>query len=325
MPATMRSVTRCGSSPRSARTRRSERARRGWASISAPPTARSRSSTNRARRTLSPFHPPPVRRATFPVGPLLRAALASVAGAAAIEHYLASETKGRFIQSLKAYLADKHVRGDGDRLAALHAREADRADREAHERTARVLDRGPSRGGSSSAARSTSRIPPDAELDAFAADRLLTAIGLAGLRRHRLRVRAGRGRLRLRGAAAARRADPDRRLRRRHQRLHDHLGRARRPRPRPPPLRHRRDRRRADRRRRVRQAHHPQPGRAAARARRRIPLAAEQVPAGPELAVRAARALALSLVPEDAADARDAGADSSAPHPRPSGSRRSCC
>ena len=53
---------------------------------------------------------------------------------------------------------------------------------------------------------------------------------------------------------------------------------------RPPCVRHHRHRRRADRRRRVRQAHHPQPRRAAARDGRRVSLAAEQVPAGAELA-----------------------------------------
>src|SRR5262249_36054789 len=37
----------------------------------------------------------------------------SVAGPAAIERYLASETKGRFIQSLKAYLADRTFEGTG--------------------------------------------------------------------------------------------------------------------------------------------------------------------------------------------------------------------
>ena len=34
-------------------------------------------------------------------------------GAEAIERYLASETKGRFIQSLKAYLADRTFEGTG--------------------------------------------------------------------------------------------------------------------------------------------------------------------------------------------------------------------
>jgi hypothetical chaperone protein len=42
----------------------------------------------------------------------------SDAGAEAIERYLASETKGRFIQSLKAYLADRTFEGTG--IGAQH-------------------------------------------------------------------------------------------------------------------------------------------------------------------------------------------------------------
>ncbi len=61
----------------------------------------------------------------------------SVAGSEAIERYLASETKGRFIQSLKAYLADRTFDGTGIGTTALLARTADRAHRQAHERPAR--------------------------------------------------------------------------------------------------------------------------------------------------------------------------------------------
>ena len=42
----------------------------------------------------------------------------SVAGAVAIDRYLASETKGRFIQSLKAYLADRTF--EGTAIGAQH-------------------------------------------------------------------------------------------------------------------------------------------------------------------------------------------------------------
>src|SRR5436190_2614967 len=52
-------------------------------------------------------------RPTFPSVLYFEPKKASVAGAAAIERYLASETKGRFIQSLKAYLADRTFEGTG--------------------------------------------------------------------------------------------------------------------------------------------------------------------------------------------------------------------
>ena len=126
--------------------------------------------------------------------------------------------------------------------------------------------------------------------------------------RHRVRVRAGRGRVQLRADARSRRTDPDRRLRRRHERL---LHPARRSDPaaaRARARRHRRHRRRRSRRRRVRQADHPQARRAATGARVRIFLAAGQVPADPELALRTARALASSVFSEYRQESRDAGA-----------------
>src|SRR5207248_6913216 len=52
-------------------------------------------------------------RPTFPSVLYFEPKKASVAGAQAIERYIASETKGRFIQSLKAYLADKTFEGTG--------------------------------------------------------------------------------------------------------------------------------------------------------------------------------------------------------------------
>src|ERR1019366_6846277 len=58
-----------------------------------------------------PSHQGP--RSTFPSVLYFEPKASSVAGAAAIERYLASETKGRFIQSLKAYLADRTFEGTG--------------------------------------------------------------------------------------------------------------------------------------------------------------------------------------------------------------------
>src|SRR3954454_19452330 len=50
-------------------------------------------------------------RPTFPSVLYFDPKKPSVAGADAIERYIASETKGRFIQSLKAYLADRTFEG----------------------------------------------------------------------------------------------------------------------------------------------------------------------------------------------------------------------
>src|SRR5580765_7382551 len=69
-------------------------------------------------------------RPTFPSVLYFEPGKPSVAGTDAIEHNLASETKGRFIQSLKAYLADRTFEGTGigtqhytlERLIALIAR-----------------------------------------------------------------------------------------------------------------------------------------------------------------------------------------------------------
>ena len=52
-------------------------------------------------------------RPTFPSVLYFEPRKPSVAGREAIERYLASETKGRFIQSLKAYLADRTFEGTG--------------------------------------------------------------------------------------------------------------------------------------------------------------------------------------------------------------------
>ncbi len=137
-----------------------------------------------------------------------------------------------------------------------------------------------------------------------------SAIRLRRLRRDRVRVRAGRGGLRLRSAPRARRAHPDRRLRRRHQRLHDHLDRTRRA----PPRTQASDIIGTDGvpiagdafdKRIIRNLVAPRLGMGG-----EYSLAAEQVPAGAQLAVRTARTLALPVVPEVAADAGDARADS---------------
>src|SRR4051795_7974837 len=52
-------------------------------------------------------------RSTFPSVLYFEPKKPSVAGADAIERYLVSEARGRFIQSLKAYLADRTFEGTG--------------------------------------------------------------------------------------------------------------------------------------------------------------------------------------------------------------------
>jgi hypothetical chaperone protein len=103
----------------------------------------------------------------------------SVAGTDAIEHYLASETKGRFIQSLKAYLADKTFEGTGigtqhftlERLIALIGKHmGDRLGFASWPSPRRIVLGRPVHFSN----------PPDDDLDAFAVGRLLTAIRLAG-------------------------------------------------------------------------------------------------------------------------------------------------
>ena len=296
----------------------------GSESTSARPTAPSRSSTATARRGSRNFPRAHGSSPTFPSVLYFEPKKPSVAGAEAIERYLASETKGRFIQSLKAYLADRTFEGTGigtqhytlERLIALIGKHMSERLGLASWPSPRRIILGRPVHFSQPAGPRARRLRHRA-----------TAVGdpARRLRRDRVRVRAGRGGLRLRGAPAARRAHPDRRLRRRHQRLHHHLDRTRRAPPRATGVGHHRHRRRADRRRRVRQAHHPQPGRAAARHGRRVPLAAQQVPAGAQLAVRTARALALPVVPEVAVHAGDARAGSRAPRRPRSGSKPSCC
>ena len=101
------------------------------------------------------------------------------AGSAAIERYLASEHKGRFIQSLKTYLADRSFEGTAigtqhytlEKLIAIIARQMSEASGLSESPAPRRIILGRPVHFSN---------PRDAGLDAFAADRLLTAIGLAG-------------------------------------------------------------------------------------------------------------------------------------------------
>ena len=119
------------------------------------------------------------RRPTFPSVLYFERRTPSVAGAAAIERYLASETKGRFIQSLKAYLADRTFEGTAigtqhytlEKLIALIARHmSDQLGFSSWPAPRRIILGRPVHFSN----------PRDAELDAFAADRLLAAIRLAG-------------------------------------------------------------------------------------------------------------------------------------------------
>ena len=88
--------------------------------------------------------------------------------------------------------------------------------------------------------------------------------------------------------------------------------------------RHHRHRWRRGRRRRVRPADHPKARRTAIGHRIGVFLAARQVPADSKLAVRTARALASSVVPEYRQEPRDAGAPAAQRRSFPNGSRRSC-
>ncbi len=118
-------------------------------------------------------------RPTFPSVLYFEPGKPSVAGTDAIEHYLASETKGRFIQSLKAYLADRTFEGTGigtqyytlEKLIALIGRHmSDRLGLAAWPAPRRIILGRPVHFSN----------PPDADLDRFATERLLTAIRLAG-------------------------------------------------------------------------------------------------------------------------------------------------
>jgi hypothetical chaperone protein len=118
-------------------------------------------------------------RATFPSVLYFEPKSSSLAGAAAIERYLSSEMKGRFIQSLKAYLADRTFEGTGigsqhytlEKLIALIGRHmGDRLGFQTWPAPRRIVLGRPVHFS----------IPRDPDLDAFAANRLLTAVHLAG-------------------------------------------------------------------------------------------------------------------------------------------------
>jgi hypothetical chaperone protein len=104
---------------------------------------------------------------------------ASLAGAAAIERYLEAETKGRFIQSLKAYLADRTFDGTAigterytlEKLIALIARHMSEALGLLSSPSPRRIVLGRPVHFSN---------PPDAALDVYASERLRSAIHLAG-------------------------------------------------------------------------------------------------------------------------------------------------
>ena len=104
---------------------------------------------------------------------------AARAGPAAIERYLASEHKGRFIQSLKTYLADRTFEGTAigpahytlEKLVAIIARQMGEAlDFSSWPAPRRIVLGRPVHFSN----------PSDVELDRFAAERLLAAIRLAG-------------------------------------------------------------------------------------------------------------------------------------------------
>jgi hypothetical chaperone protein len=103
----------------------------------------------------------------------------SVAGAAAIERYLASDTKGRFVQSLKTYLADRTFEGTaiGTRhytletlIALIGKHMGDQLGFASWPAPRRIVLGRPVHFS----------VPADAGLDAFAEARLLDAIHLAG-------------------------------------------------------------------------------------------------------------------------------------------------
>jgi hypothetical chaperone protein len=118
-------------------------------------------------------------RSTFPSVLYFEPKAPSVAGSAAIERYLASETKGRFIQSLKAYLADRTFEGTGigtqfytlEKLIALIGKHmGDQLGFGTWPSPRQIVLGRPVHFSN----------PPDADLDAFATERLLAAIRLAG-------------------------------------------------------------------------------------------------------------------------------------------------
>jgi hypothetical chaperone protein len=117
-------------------------------------------------------------RSTFPSVLYFEPKKPSVAGADAIDRYLASESRGRFVQSLKAYLADRTFEGTGigaqyytlEKLIALIGKHMSEQAGFTWPAPRRIILGRPVHFSN----------PPDAALDAFATERLLTAIRLAG-------------------------------------------------------------------------------------------------------------------------------------------------
>lgn len=117
-------------------------------------------------------------RSTFPSVLYFEPKKPSVAGADAIAGYLASESRGRFIQSLKAYLADRTFEGTGigtqyytlETLIALIGKHMSHHVGFEWPSPRRIILGRPVHFSN----------PSDPGLDAFAAGRLLTAIRLAG-------------------------------------------------------------------------------------------------------------------------------------------------
>ena len=116
---------------------------------------------------------------TFPSVLYFQPKKPSIAGSMAIDRYLASETKGRFIQSLKAYLADRTFEGTAigtqhytlEKLIALIGKHmGEQIGFSSWPSPRRIVLGRPVHFSN----------PPDAELDAFATERLLAAIRLAG-------------------------------------------------------------------------------------------------------------------------------------------------
>ena len=241
--------------------------------------------------------------------------LTSAAGPKALQRYLDAEDKGRLIQSLKAYLGDRRFDGTGvfsqhyslEDMIALIARHLLEDARGLTAATSPEPDRIPSRAVVGRPVHFSNAL--DQEDDEFALARLRGAIAQCGftdivfeyepvaaaysyeqtLHHDELILIGDFGGGTSDFSDSARRSGPAAaRTRARHHR-------------------HRRCRRS---RRRFRQTDHPQARRAAIGARLRVFLAAGQVPADPELAVRTARALASSVFSQYGQEPRDAGTPS---------------
>ena len=142
----------------------------------------------------------------------------SWSGPAAIEEYLAAETKGRLVQSLKSFLSSRTLRNTDVFGRRMTPRGIDRADpaRSAREGGSAVRRAGPHGGGGTAGA-----IRGRGERGRQQLRRRAAGGGVSnrGVRVGGVRTGAGGGGALLRVDARSRRADPHRRLRRRHQRL----------------------------------------------------------------------------------------------------------